>query len=666
VTGALLPFALLLGFGLAFAAAALGGGPLVFDDHPGQIFRLWHGLTHGLWPWEWNPDWWGGYPELQFYPPGFVYLGALIYYGALGLLSPMTVYQVLLWIIYLLPGVTTFWLLARILPSPWLALPGAFVTLTLSAGTRSGVEEGLRWGLIASRLGWGLLPLLALSLVRWQERGERFPSLAAPLLAGIVLTHPAHAPAGVALVLLAAFFGEGFRPHRVRQAAWILVVSATLTAFWSLPLLAHLNHALPLAWGEFSFPSLGRDVLGRPLILVLLAAYVVGWVIRIRTRSPGRPAMAVLAWLPLLLAVIAFDALVIEPREIRWLPADRLLDSAFLALVLGAGVGIAGAPVRSPATAGLLATLILLLLGSFGTAEPTLSLWPRQNDWPKLDETARGLRLPDLWIQLRAAPPGRILFVRSAVPLRFGREWWRPHTHITALTPMFTGREIINGTFTHSSPVASLVYTGSADNRPITRLVERVDGGSLFGQPLERLDADTFAISAFAGLSVSTVVALEEDRGHLRSVETSDLFGPPRQVGPFLVLSTKIEEGLPFPVRLPIPQFVSPGRWRIKVWATPEGWTPMGVAYYPLWRAEASGKPLATRRNTLGMLDVLLSPRPHAYGDKFPPEEAITVDLVYREGPWERVGVVLTALALLLWGGTAWITTTRPQGAGAP
>ena len=84
MTGAPLPFLLLVGFSLAFAAAAL------------------------------------------------VYLGALIYYGALGLLSPITVYQVLLWIIYLLPGVTAFWLLARILPNPWLALP-VITTVLLSS-----------------------------------------------------------------------------------------------------------------------------------------------------------------------------------------------------------------------------------------------------------------------------------------------------------------------------------------------------------------------------------------------------------------------------------------------------------------------------------------------------------------------------------------------------
>ena len=589
MTGAPLPFFLLLGFGVAFAAAALGGGPLVFDDHPGQIFRLWHGLTRGLWPWEWNPSWWGGYPELQFYPPGFVYLGALIYYGALGVLSPMTVYQVLLWIIYLLPGVTTYWLLARILPNPWLALPGAFVTLTLSAGTRSGVEEGLRWGLIAARLAWGLLPLLALSLVRWQERGERLPFLAAPLLAGIVLTHPAHAPAGVALVLLAALFGEGSRRHRFRQAAWILAVSAGLTGFWTLPLFAHLNFALPLAWGEFSAAALGRDLLRRPLLAVLVAGWLAGWVAVSRASGPGRPALSLLALLPPLVAVTALDALVIEPLGFRWLPADRLLDGVKLALVLGGAAGIAWAlwlALRRSAhraqAAGLAATAGLLALGIVGGGEPTLTLWPRPNDWPKLEETARGLRLPELWAQLRAAPPGRILFVRSAVPLRFGREWWRPHTHITALTPMFTGREIINGTFTHPSPVAGLIYTGSADNRPITRLVEQLDGNTLFGRPLETLTPAVFDPLA-ERLGISTVVALEEDRGHLPFVETNPRFSSPRQAGPFLLFALK---------------------------------------------------------------------------EKTPTLE-LKVDLVYWNGNWESVGVVLTALALISWGGTAFMMRGR-------
>ena len=108
----------------------------------------------------------------------------------------------------MLPGAATYLLLVRVLGRPWLALPGAFLALTLSGGSRSGVEEGLRWGLVAARLGWALLPLLALSLRRGRER-ETPPLAAALILASIILIHPAHAPAGLVLVFLAASQGPG-------------------------------------------------------------------------------------------------------------------------------------------------------------------------------------------------------------------------------------------------------------------------------------------------------------------------------------------------------------------------------------------------------------------------------------------------------------------------
>src|SRR6266571_5340975 len=179
VTGAWLPAVPLLLYALAFAWKALGGGLLVFDDHPGQLYRIAHALTVGLAPWRLNPGWWAGYAELQFYPPGFSYAGAALHYASLGALDLSSTYQLLLWITFLLPGVSAYLLLARVLGSPWLALPGAFLALTLSAGSRSGVEEGMRWGLVAARLGWGVLPLLALSLHGWVE-GKRPPVAARP------------------------------------------------------------------------------------------------------------------------------------------------------------------------------------------------------------------------------------------------------------------------------------------------------------------------------------------------------------------------------------------------------------------------------------------------------------------------------------------------------
>ena len=149
-----------------------------------------------------------------------------------------------------------------------------------------------------------------------------------------------------------------------------------------------------------------------------------------------------------------------------------------------------------------------------------------------------GARLDDLWAALSNAPPGRILFVRSSVPLAYGRQWWRPHSHITALAPIRTGREIVNGTFTHPSPIAGLVYTGAAANRPITLLVEQRDGLTLFGRPLEALTPAEF--DRLAGrLRISAVVALDEDDGRLPFLDDNPGFARPSRVGPFVIYASR-------------------------------------------------------------------------------------------------------------------------------
>ena len=73
----LLPLLLLLAYGIAFGQAALGG-VLAFDDHPGQLYRVYHAVSIGLAPWRLNTGWWGGYAELQYYPPGAAWLGAAL------------------------------------------------------------------------------------------------------------------------------------------------------------------------------------------------------------------------------------------------------------------------------------------------------------------------------------------------------------------------------------------------------------------------------------------------------------------------------------------------------------------------------------------------------------------------------------------------------------
>ena len=281
-----LPPLLLAAYAFAFAWQALGGGLLIVDDHPGQLYRLARVAELGPWPWRLDPGWWAGYAELQYYPPGAAYLGAVLQVFSLGTLGPDAVYQMLLWVIYVLPGATTYLLLVRVLGRPWLALPGAFLALTLSGGSRSGVEEGLRWGLIAARLGWSLLPLLALSLRPWTERAKP-PLAAAVILASIILIHPAHAPAGLVLVFLSAAEGPGALGTRMGTAGLLTLAAGGLAAFWLVPLLAHLEMALPLAWGDSSLGALAGQIVTRPLLLGLCVASALAcWLTR-RSASPA-------------------------------------------------------------------------------------------------------------------------------------------------------------------------------------------------------------------------------------------------------------------------------------------------------------------------------------------------------------------------------------------
>lgn len=629
------PLAVLLAYGVAFATAALGFSLLVYDDHPGQLYRAWHVVVHGFAPWAWNDGWWAGYPELQFYPPGLPYLTALLHLGSLGRLPVAGAYQTLLWVAYLAPGVTTFALLVRLAGDGWRALPGAFVALTLAAGVASGVEGGIHWGMVAARLGWALLPLLVLVLRPWTERGGRFPPIGIALVAAIVLVHPAHFPTAVAVVGLTAWLGRGRRAARVAQALLALAVAAALTAFWTLPLIAHIGETRALAWG--SIGSFTADLARHhPLSALLLGLAIAAWWLRPGTPAPedGRTAavVAALPWVTLL--VVAIDALVLDPLGIRWLPADRIVDGAALAIVLAAGTA-AGAllaylqarwrvPLALGALAAVAAAVLLSLPGE------TLSLWPRASRWPSYQPTTQGLRLEALWSLLRGAPEGRTLFVRSAVPLAWGTEWWRPHTHLTALTPLTAGRPIVNGTFTHPSPVAALVYRGNTGRGPVTRLAEQIDGHSLFGRPLDELDASTLAAHA-ARLGVGTIVALEDDLPGLRGIDGSAAVGPRIVSPPFVVYALRR------PVTLA--RAVGRDRWRLTLGGAPGTWASARMAYYPLWRAEHRGRPLAVRRGASGELEVQVPP---GSGE---------VDLLYRPGPaeWTGLTVSLAALAALAW-----------------
>ena len=640
------PLALLLAYGVAFAWAALGFSLIGFDDHPGQLYRVWHVVTRGIAPWAWNSGWWTGYPELQFYPPGFAYVVALLHFGSWGALSVAASYQAFVWIGYLAPALTVWLLLRRVLGEGWSALPGAFVALTLSAGLASGVDGGVQTGMVPARLGWALLPLLPFTLAGWMEGARGFPWAMVPLLAGVALIHPAHLPAAVVLVLVAAFVTVRRRRVALGHVTIALGLAAGLTAFWTVPLLVRAEHTRALAWGSLS----PREMFSHPLALalVVLAAFdVLTW---LRSRSRASPTAALLAVFPwAMVIVVCVDAYVLEPLGVRWLPADRVADSAWLAFVLSAGAttgrlmaSVAGNRRRFRGALALAAVAVAVAIALPSRA---LTLWPRASEWTRYETIERGMRLDALWSTLRAAPAGRVFFVRSGVPLVYGSDWWRPHSHVTAMTPLTTGREIVNGTFTHPSPVAALVYRGDAGRGAIRELVERLDGRRLFGRDLDALDADTFNRYADR-LGVSVVVALDEDLPHLGALRDNAVFARVPSSPPFLIYTRRSA--------VPLPREITAGHLRLPVDSTHDGWLPARIAYYPLWRATSEGRPLPTRRTAFGDLEVR-SPGP-----------GTTIDLIYERGPAETAGVMVTTLSVVTLAVIWWTTrreVTRRSGA---
>jgi hypothetical protein len=648
----LLPGLLLVAYGGAFALRAFGGGVPAFDDHPGQLFRLWHALERSLpdgsWTADWNPDWWGGYPELQFYPPGFALIGAAIRLLSLWQLPVESVYQILCAIVLLLPALTTFLLLVRLLEDGWLALPPAFLALTLSAGLRGGVEESLRWGMLTSRLPLGVLPLLLLAVRPWLDDG-RSPVWAPVLVAAVILGHPSGGPTMAALLTGAALLALTVRPRRQTLADMlaVLLLGLALSAFWALPLVVRPGWVVPLAWGETDPGRLLGDLVRRPVVAGLAPGAVLAWGAVLARR---RPFVALVAALPLLLlGVVVADAALFRRGWSAIEPA-RLTDSLVFATLWAAGLGVGSVVARltvrrssglaRPAVA--LAAIALLALGSMGArGETTLTLWPwdRARLWPHLDEVSGARGLPRLWSALRGTD--RVLFLTSSLRLDDDPAWYAPHSHVLGLAPWFAGREIVHGTYTHLSPLAARFYTGATPlPRRLGLLAEQLDGQRLLGQPLGRLSSEAFEMFA-RPLRIATVVVPAADSGRVPFLD--ERYAPTRTVSGFTLFERR---------ERPWPQVERITHRRYRVLVPPSGgvWVKTGIAAYPLWQAKSGHGRLETRADAWGLLEFRV------------PLDVFEAELVYAEGVLEWVAVALTGLGLAAWPVWAWRGRSRAPG----
>ena len=622
--------------------AALTGGFLlrndlfIYGDHPGQFIRFWSSVSVSPHLLGWNPVWYAGYPELQFYPPGFVLLGWGLDLLTLRQLPVFFLYQSLVFLAYLLPALSAYALARTVSGSRWVGLVTGLVTLFFSE--LWGGAGAVFVGLLAERLAFGLAPLVLLA--GWKAMQARHPgrwwAAAGLALAAVALMHPFHAVAPVVFLVVAALV-QPRRWANLRDLALAGMLALALVAFWLLPLTVHVEYAAPMIRA-----TLGQtlDWLSRPGILSYLAVGLLLSVALLMQRTRALAVFVLSAWATVLMlvALVLLDHLVLFGRlHFYLLDPVRFVGAIYLLVVLTAGLGLGHLPGlasrgrrRWPyASLGALALAgALIWLG-----QPLLALVREQQDPQRfLSRAQADYPLDDTWQHLRSGE-GRVLF--TSYSLQVGET----PTSLKAATPYFIGRTTVGGTFSHWSPVARFLWVGRPDADLLPERVELTDDVSLAGRDwAEWTDAEFFDLCH--RLYVTTVVTTWSDWNartfldtapHFRSDYSNDLFvvyrvldSEPGLVEADLAAATLLEEG------------ASALRMRVSG-AGAGAILHVSITDYPLWEVTAGDVVLPHHADDLGLMAVPL------------PAGTYDVDLRYRPGTSERVGAWISLAAAALW-----------------
>ncbi len=634
--------ALLSGLALAACGFLLRDDLFIYGDHPGQFMRLWYPvrISHQLL--GWNPLWYAGYPELQFYPPGFVLVGWGLDWLTLGRLSPFALYQLLLFLAFLLPGLTVYALVSRVGRQRWAGLVAGGLALIFPE--LWGGASAVLIGLVAERLAFGLVPLVLFT--GWQALHGRHPIrwwlLTGLALAATALMHPFHAVAPILFLGIAALFYPG-RWRLLRSLVLTSILSMGLVAFWLLPLLVHRSYAAPMLRANLdqTLDWLLSPNAQRYLAASLLVALAV-W--KQRDRSFTVFVIAAVLTAVSLVAFMLFDHLVlIERLNFYLLDPVRFSAEVYLVLVLLAGFGLAALFLwlsrwRWRAAGGLLGALALTMVLAW-LGRPFLDLVREHQDPSRfLSKARQSFPLDETWSVLRSegtqgAGQGRVLFTSHYLHLG------DLPTALKSATPYFTGRPIIGGTFSHWSPVARVLWVGSVDVDLLPGQVELTDDVSFAGRAwAEWTDADFYELCR--RLNVTTLVTTWDDvnartfldsASHFQSFYSDDLFVLYRVLDPAPTLVEAegarlalLDEG-PTTLDLRVAEATASATLRVK------------ITDYPLWQVQSGEQTLAHYADDLGLMSL-----------SFPPG-TYDVSLRYLPGSAERAGAWISLVSATLW-----------------
>jgi hypothetical protein len=248
-----------------------------------------------------------------------------------------------------------------------------------------------------------------------------------------------------------------------------------------------------------------------------------------------------------------------------------------------------------------------------------------------------------------AADPtdGRVFFVSNYQQIT-GDDGVVTPTTVNSMTPYFTGREIVGGTFSHWSPVARWLWVGDPWAELLPAQVESGDNRQLFGRAWRELTAEEI-VTNLHRLNVTTLVVNTNEPEVVAFFDAYPHFTRYWQNSGFVLYHLTGNSSTWVEAQGPTVSLLErhPLHWRIAVESSAANATLLvKMAHYPLWQAQAEGNTLRIVPTREGLQEIVL-----------PPGGPYTVELTYRYGVAEWSGLLITVLSVLVIG---WLFLPRP------
>jgi hypothetical protein len=641
------------------------GDLFVYADHPG-MFLLVHRTITDYSVLGWFPDWYAGYPELAYFPPGFFIMGKVIHSLLLGTAEPMFVYKILLIISNCLLFLIPFLVLRGFGFASIQAFWSALLIMIFFYGSFGGYP-GMRIG-GNTVMSLALAPVPLLFLIKAIKSGKgmllHYYLMAGLTWACITLIHPYHS-----IITAGGILAVGISVLLTNKLQFFIFVGRIIisicvffciTAFWIVPGLIRHEYSTSFQFFSHDWRSIIVMMIvdgWRILLVTLIWFFLFFYYLKRKKVSFER---YVLTLLPFSIAIVIFiNELLVKSGLITLFNSYQLATDLMYSLVWLAPLGVLelisilfektnNKYYRSIAWSSF------ILIFSFLTQQQVVKLINDQYIPNKKISQFTFNRLTDiyginrLWSWLRHDNnEGRVLFTSSTFYL-FERDMshrrrfdqYHDASGILSLTPLYTDRQIIGGTWPHPSKISRYFSYGDPAIACVNNFTNYAcDDRTLFGIPLEELKEESL-LQSLNLLDVSRIVIGNWECNMLNWFKNAGHFNCIGTIGSFRIFEPNdyIPDVFENTYRTTDVAIVDeqPGYYRLKIKSPEANATILfKICYHPCWKIRNKNVKIILSSGNTGLMQLNI---PAGTDDEIE---------LYTMNPLEKFCVALSSFAFL-------------------